>query len=90
MLTPKRAGYGVLVGPGYTKEYDTCTCKHCNKAWVVRSNDPNNKGDPGGWCRMCNAPICPECAGKECKPFLVKLDEIEAKDRLTRELENAK
>ena len=84
MLTPKRAGYGVLTDPTGTKEYDTCTCKHCNNAWVVRSSDPNNKGDPGGWCRICMKPICPKCSGKPCEPFTQKLDRYEAKQKFIR------
>ena len=84
--TNKRAGYGVITHPHYTREFDTCSCRHCGRAWIVKSNDPNNKADPGGWCMVCNAMICPTCAGKECKPFLKKLEEIEARDRLFAEM----
>ncbi len=73
----------MIIGPGSTEEMDTCTCKHCNKVWYVRGTAI--KSNPGGWCRMCMAPICPQCAGKECVPFLKKLDEYEAKQKFYRE-----
>ncbi len=85
-LTPKRAGYGVITGPDGIKEFDTCNCRHCGRAWIVKSNDPNNKADPGGWCMVCNAMICPTCAGKECKPFLRKLEEYEKRQKLFAEM----
>ncbi len=86
MLTPKRAGYGVLNHPHYTREFDTVSCTHCNKAFIVRSSDPNNKAVKGGWCGKCHAPTCPDCMKKECTPFLVKLKKMEARDRLMKEL----
>jgi hypothetical protein len=87
LLTPKRAGYATLVGPGYQYEADTVTCCHCNSAWYVRSSNPAIKADPGGWCRMCMKAICPKCADKGgCKPFLRKLEEYEAKQRMFKEI----
>ncbi len=84
-MTPKKAGYAVIVGPGYTKEFDTCTCKHCNRVWTVRSTE-KGQGDPGGWCNMCMAPICPECAGKPCFPLEERLLLMERRDRLFKEM----
>ena len=82
MLTPKKAGYATLTGPGYQYESDTVTCCHCNSAWYIRSNDPNIKADLGGWCRMCGKAICPKCCDKGCTPFLKKLEAYEAKERM--------
>lgn len=66
-----KTGYATIIGPGQYKEYDTLTCIHCGSVWAVRSSD--GKGDPGGWCRLCDKPICPHCAGKDCFPFKRKL-----------------
>lgn len=85
MLTPKRSGYITLTSHKVTYEADTCTCKHCNKAWIIRSTK-KGEGDPGGWCRICSAPICPDCAGKECMPFEKKLKIYESKQKLFKEL----
>ena len=88
MLTHKRAGYGVITSPNGITEMDTCTCKHCNKVWIVRDSK-SKKQDLGGWCRTCQAMICSKCAGKPCKPFEKKLDEYEAKMKFVREFKNA-
>lgn len=84
-LTPKKAGYGVIIGPGYTKEFDTCTCKHCNRVWVIRSTE-KGKGDPGGWCRICSAPICPFCSDKPCFPFEEKIKRAEESERFVKSI----
>ncbi len=90
MLTPKKAGYGVLTGPGYVREFDTCTCKHCNCAFIVRSSDPNNPAVRGGFCGKCYAPTCPTCQKKPCKHFMIKLEEMEARDRFNLNFKEAK
>lgn len=84
ILTRKKAGYGVITHPHYTREFDTVTCKHCNGAFIVRSSDPNNPAVKGGWCGKCYAPTCPTCMKKECTPFLRKLEKYEAREKLMR------
>lgn len=86
MSTKKRQGYASIIGPGQYKEFDTATCKHCNKIWVVRSTEMG-VGDLGGHCTMCSAMICSSCADKPCTPFEKQLLRMEAKDRATREME---
>jgi hypothetical protein len=81
MITQKRAGYATISGPEGIKEFDTCTCKHCNKVWVVKSTE-KGQGDLGGWCRMCMAPICPECADKGCYPFMKRLLKYEQRQKM--------
>lgn len=85
MLTPKRAGYATITYSKGVKEFDTCTCCHCGRVWVTRSTE-KGQGDPGGWCRLCMKPVCPTCAGKECKPFLRKLDEYEQRQKLFKDI----
>lgn len=81
-MTPKKAGLATIVGPGgLTKKFDTCTCIHCNKVWVTFSTE-KGIGNPGGWCRMCMRMICPNCAGKECEPFMRKLEKMERKSNM--------
>jgi len=79
---PKRAGQGVIVGPSYVKEFETCTCFHCNVVWVTRSTEPHVKTDLGGWCQMCMRMICASCSGKSCLPFEKKLELYERRDKL--------
>ncbi len=51
-LTNKRAGYLTITSPKEkTYEADTATCRHCNRAWIIRSTK-KGEGDPGGWCLM--------------------------------------
>lgn len=84
-LTPKKAGYATITGPKGTKEYDTCTCAHDNRVWVVRSSIKGIKADPGGFCRLCMKMICPRCVGKACVPFERKLKIYEDRQRMLRE-----
>ena len=85
-VTPKRAGLAEIIGPNKTESYDTCTCKHCGGVWAIRSTE-KGKSDPGGWCSVCDAMICPKCAGKPCFPFLKKLEMYENKARFHRNLD---
>lgn len=87
MATPARAGYATIVGPGApVKEFDTLTCAHCGRAWCVRTSSPSTTADPGGWCRLCMKPVCPTCAGKECVPFLRRLELYERRQDLFRSM----
>ena len=80
--TTRNAGYATITGPWKNKEeFDTCTCKHCSRAWVVRSN-VKGKANPGGWCSLCARMVCPTCVGKECVPFMIKLKMFEDRQAL--------
>lgn len=60
-------------------EVDSFTCAHCNSVVWVRAKQ--RAEDLGGHCRMCNKPICPNCAGiGSCTPFERKLEAMEAND----------
>lgn len=84
-VTPKKAGLAEIVGPGGdVKSFDTVTCFHCNKAWVIRSTEPG-QSDPGGWCRLCMRAICPVCADKGCVPFETKLKKYEDSQKFAKE-----
>lgn len=88
MRTPHKAGYGVLTSPhAPTRELDTCTCKHCNRVFVVRSSAPAIPAEVGGWCGLCARMICGRCAGKPCVPFERQLEQMEARGRLLRQVE---
>lgn len=66
-----------------TREYDTFTCAHCNGIVIVRAAEPM----PGGYCCLCNKPICERCeAIGTCTPFEKKLDMMEKRDRLRRSM----
>ena len=88
-ITNARAGYATVTGPGgVQEESDTATCVHCNSVWIVRSTD-KTKEELGGWCRMCQKAVCPNCADKGCTPFEKKLALMESRDRMLRSFENA-
>lgn len=82
----KKAGYAEITGPGQHKEFDTCTCKHCNRVWVVRSTETKDV-DLGGWCMQCMAMICSDCAGKPCFPFEKQIEIYEQRQRLLNNME---
>lgn len=84
-VTSFHAGYGVITGPGGQKEFDTQTCAHCGRVWVVRSSEGRGD-DPGGWCGVCAAMICPTCVGKPCFPLERRIQAIEDRDRFCRQL----
>lgn len=72
----KAGGVLTVTTPDSRVEYDTFTCKHCQRVMVVPAKAKVE--DLGEWCRMCNGPICPSCAGKVCVPFEKRLEQIEA------------
>ncbi len=80
-----KLGYATIIGPGQHKEYDTCTCRHCNRIWTIQSTE-KGQAHPGGWCRFCMKPICPKCAGKACFPFEKKLALYERNQNLFKEM----
>jgi len=69
---------------GSERVQDTFTCAHCNRIVAVKPlADPANMG---GRCYVCDKLICPLCLGKGCDPLEKKLERIEARDRLYREM----
>ena len=79
-------GYAVITEPGRADaETDTFTCKHCN--CVVFVKPYQDAAEMGGFCRLCMAHICAQCAATgACDPFEKKLQRLEARDRLMRSL----
>lgn len=84
-------GYAVCVDPDKPRpeEIDTFTCRHCGK--VVHCIDPVTKRmaspyDLGGLCYQCNGMICADCVGKECRPLMKRIEAMEARERLFREM----
>ena len=70
------AGYATAVGPRVNWEADTLTCQHCNRVYVIAAS--RGSTDPGGWCRLCMAPICSPCVGKPCVPLEKQIEKMEA------------
>lgn len=79
-------GYATITEPGgVTKEFDTLSCCHCNAVFMVKATEIS-KPDPGGFCRLCMAPICPQCIGKYCVPFMKRLDLYESRQDLFKKM----
>ena len=86
VLTPHQGlGYATITDRRGTREFDTCTCIHCNRVWAIAGGP---MADLGGWCRLCQQPICSHCAARGgCQPFEDKLDRYEARMRLYAQME---
>jgi hypothetical protein len=70
---------------GGTRRLKTFTCSHCNA--VVMVPERSTATEAGGWCGMCAKPVCQQCAGvPECVPFERRCDQMEARDRLHRQI----
>lgn len=69
-------GYATLTDPdvGVT-ERDTMTCAHCNCIKHVKPQE--RPEDIGGLCKVCMGLICANCVGKQCIPFMEKVDRLE-------------
>ena len=66
------------------RESDCFTCSHCQKIVEV---PPMASAKSLGWCRRCDKPICETCTDVgTCVPFEKRVDEIERRDRLYREM----
>jgi hypothetical protein len=65
-------------------EADTFTCSHCQRITIC-----NGRGAQalGGYCRQCDALVCERCAGKDCTPFLKKIEAMEEREYRWRQLE---
>jgi hypothetical protein len=66
-------------------EFDTFTCAHCNRITHVKPRA--RPEDIGGLCKQCMGLICPACVGQPCVPFLKRLEQMEARDRLRRSVQ---
>ena len=80
-------GYAVITSPNGVKQFDTLTCCHCNKVWII-NDSKTGKQNLGGFCRMCMKPICNECVGKSCTPLEKQIEQYEQKQNFYREFEN--
>lgn len=70
---------------GATRRLKTITCFHCNSVFVIPEGATATEA--GGWCGMCAKPICSACSDvPECVPFERRCDQIEARDRLQRQI----
>lgn len=60
---------------GQLSEADVRTCPHCQVIIMMQAWKDN-----GGFCKKCDAPICPVCADRAltygCEPFLKRLDQF--------------
>ena len=77
-------GQATFVEPGKADvRLDTFTCSHCQcVVFVQPRQDPS---EMGGFCCMCYAHICGQCAStRSCEPFEKKLEAMERRDRLRR------
>lgn len=93
-------GYGVWtdLDSGRQVELDTARCGHCQAHVFVKPNTAatvyliHDASRPGGWreepgagCRVCMKPVCLACEAKgTCTPFEKRIEELEAKERLSR------
>lgn len=72
----KGHGYNRVKLDGVTiEESDTFQCAHCNDTVFIKPSEPSP------WCMNCDRQWCgrPEC--RECKPFMKKIDAMEAAAR---------
>jgi hypothetical protein len=91
-------GYAVIISPepsrinfdGFrcedvsagTFEADTFTCIHCNR--IIHVKVRANPDEFGSMCRNCMKMVCPKCADGPCVPFMKRLEQSEARDRVLR------
>lgn len=80
MPTRGRAlGFIEITGPEGRQVIETFTCCHCNGVFDV----PPPDAPEVGFCRLCFARECLDCARKDkCIPFEKKLEAMEARGRL--------
>jgi hypothetical protein len=81
--SPRATGYATWTGDGPVVEADTYRCWHCGNVEFLKPKEP-----PAGHCLMCQRPICARCAAQgSCTPFEKQLDQMEARDRLRRQID---
>lgn len=70
-----------------TVEHDTITCAHCNRIYVVPHRlEESQARPPAQFCFQCKSAICPACVGKDCVPFMKRLDAVEKRQAQGRRL----
>jgi hypothetical protein len=66
-------------------ECDILTCPHCQctinyQAWRKDHSKGGTHDQTGGWCRKCEAPVCPTCTKRMltfgCEPFIKLVDKV--------------
>lgn len=68
----RASGYLCVTDPDLgRREWDTFTCRHCQRIRAVGS---------GGYCRQCDSMICECCVGKACRPFLKLVEQAEERE----------
>lgn len=81
--SPKAKGAFLIVDPsssgdGWTQNYDTVQCVHCQKHWAI---EPGS-GKRRGYCLNCGGPTCGARPCEEhCIPAEKMLEMMEAKFR---------
>ncbi len=81
--------YAIITDPdapgGVGMEADTFTCHHCQ--FVVHMKPFATLSNSNGLCRQCWKPICTACVRLgTCTPWEAQLEQIEARDRLLRQV----
>ncbi len=89
-------GYATIFEPSSNIEYDTITCKHCQRivrvkpgtgstVYLLFDDQGHVTEEMGAFCRHCMAPVCLPCddVGR-CIPWEKQMECMEAKDRLRR------
>lgn len=68
-------------------EHDTITCAHCNQVYIVpHRHEESQARPPAQFCFQCKDAICPSCVGKDCVPFMRRVDAVEKKQAHGRHL----
>ncbi len=82
----REGGYIFCSDPdGGTEEASTFTCSHCNRVVIVKPKA--NPDKIGGLCYACYKMVCPTCVGQGCTPFEKKLEAMEARGRMLRDMQ---
>jgi hypothetical protein len=70
--------------PNGEVEVETSTCAHCQNVTDI----PNRRTmmDKVDVCRNCMRLICLSCVGKPCVPWLKKLEIMEARSRMLKDM----
>lgn len=80
--------YATIIDPGggrFCEERDVFKCAHCGR--FVHVKPMSDPAEMGGRCTMCEdgmqrGLICKNCVGKECRPFMKKIEAEENAARL--------
>jgi len=77
----RAAGHVSVVEPGKpTVEGDTLQCVHCGCHFFTKPGS----GKQRGWCMRCNGPHCGRANCWECVPFMKRIEQQEARERISR------